>query len=238
MAASNLFRAEDIAPVHDNPRRSDIVYSALREAVLAGRVPEDRWLREGPIANELGVSRVTVKAALARLVADGLGVQEPYRGVHAIRVSLGDIDELFRLRSMLEGYALERAAARITEDDLERMRQLLPLTSALNDEHAQEALAANQDFHWIPILASDASWLIQFLGVVWNVIRVYLTAVRLSTRRVQSDVALDLGSHRDLVGALERRDGDSAREVIVAHIQRTVDDARAAVWGRGDSRGE
>ena len=62
----------------------------------------------------MGLTQVTVREALSRLVADGLAVQEPYRGVRALSVSQHEVEGVLQMRAMLEGWSMEDA------DELEK----------------------------------------------------------------------------------------------------------------------
>src|SRR5690348_18481366 len=57
----------------------DRVADELRRAVFEGEIESGTPLREVAIAESLGVSRPTVREALALLVAEGLATREPNR---------------------------------------------------------------------------------------------------------------------------------------------------------------
>ena len=59
----------------------DRVADELRRAVFDGELESGTPLREVALADSLGVSRSTVREALAALVGEGLATREPHRGV-------------------------------------------------------------------------------------------------------------------------------------------------------------
>ena len=59
----------------------DRVADELRRAVFEGEIESGTPLREVALAESLGVSRPTLREALALLVAEGLATREPNRGV-------------------------------------------------------------------------------------------------------------------------------------------------------------
>ena len=63
---------------------TDIVFERLRDAIIDGRLEAGQWLRQEPLAQELGVSQMPVREALKRLVAEGLAVRIPYKGVKVV----------------------------------------------------------------------------------------------------------------------------------------------------------
>ena len=104
-------------------RRSDLAYQAIREAIAFGHIKPGEWLRQEALADELNVSQVTVREALSRLVAEGLAVHIPYKGVKAVLLPPAELRDVYELRALLEGFAVELAAERISPEEL---RKFLP----------------------------------------------------------------------------------------------------------------
>src|SRR5215218_10009335 len=98
---------------------------AIRERILRGRYPEGQPLRQDAIGAELGVSRIPVREALRQLEAEGLVTFSPHRGAVVSRLSLGEIDEVFELRSTIEPDLLRRAMPRLTKQQLDRADNVL-----------------------------------------------------------------------------------------------------------------
>lgn len=86
---------------------------AVREAILCGHFKAGQYLTESDLADELGLARVTVRAALQQLATEGLVVQRPYRGCEVRSLSSQDIWELYTLRGALEALAARLAAQRV-----------------------------------------------------------------------------------------------------------------------------
>ncbi|GAA3691815.1 GntR family transcriptional regulator [Zhihengliuella alba] len=99
-------RQSDIA----GGRASDRAYAVLRRDIVEWRLEPGTVLGEVEQAERIGVSRTPLREALARLVADGLAVQQRGRGVVVSDVSLDHLDHLFELRKALETAAARAAA--------------------------------------------------------------------------------------------------------------------------------
>jgi DNA-binding GntR family transcriptional regulator len=80
----------------------DRVVEELRRAVFDGELESGTPLREVALADSLGVSRPTVREALAVLVAEGLATREPNRGVSISSPDPGSIHDVCRARVVLE----------------------------------------------------------------------------------------------------------------------------------------
>ena len=95
----------------------DIVFEALREAIIAGQLRPGERLMEVQIADELGVSRTPVREAIRKLELEGFVIMVPRKGAYVSDISIKDITDVFEIRRALEGLAVELAARRMTEDE-------------------------------------------------------------------------------------------------------------------------
>jgi DNA-binding GntR family transcriptional regulator len=118
-----------MAPI-EHPRLVDSALEAVRTAILMGRLAPGERLLEVPLAQELGISRSSLREALHLLEKDGIIYSVPRRGKFVQTLDLQAIDELYSLRKILEpfaaGLATERAAAegiQALEQALQRMRE-------------------------------------------------------------------------------------------------------------------
>ena len=98
----------ELTPLVQDTRRGAIV-AALRSRIVSGDLPAGTRLTETDLAERLGVSRAPLREALRELVASGLLVSEPYRGVCVRGVSRRDLVELYSLRTTLEAMAFRAA---------------------------------------------------------------------------------------------------------------------------------
>ncbi|HEX9859117.1 MAG TPA: GntR family transcriptional regulator, partial [Paracoccaceae bacterium] len=80
---------------------------------------------EQELVDQLGVSRTPVREALNRLQRDGLVVERPRTGFAVVTFDETMLREVFDLRAELDAYATRLAVARITDDELQVLRQLL-----------------------------------------------------------------------------------------------------------------
>ena len=85
----------------------------IRQAIVDGRLPPGQRLKEEELARELGISRTPVREALLILQTEGLVDAAPNRGAVVRSHDADDLEDLYQLRALLEGYAARRAAANI-----------------------------------------------------------------------------------------------------------------------------
>lgn len=212
--------------------RSDATYVAIRDAILCGQFEPGGRLPQQRLAKWLGVSQSTVREALQRLVVEGYAVSEPYKGTRAARVSMKTLKELYEMRMLLEGLAVELAATRMTDESLAELRALLPQTRDSPDPASRgPALAANRLFHRAVVNSSGGSYLVHVLEQIWQLIEPYAWLAsgqywRQGTpgeERLQK-MEQNYQEHAALVEALEQRNARNARKIAVAHISHQCSD--------------
>ncbi len=99
-------------------------YQEVRQRILDGRLPAGHRLKEHALARELGISRTPVRDALSRLSVEGLLDFRPNLGATVAVWSAVQIEQMFRIRAMLEPFAAEIAASEISETEVAELRDL------------------------------------------------------------------------------------------------------------------
>jgi GntR family transcriptional regulator of vanillate catabolism len=87
----------------------------IRELILGGSISQGERLSEVPLAEQLGISRTPIRAALARLEQEGLLEKSPSGGYLARSFSIDEVIDSIELRGVLEGTAARLAAERGVE---------------------------------------------------------------------------------------------------------------------------
>lgn len=220
-----------VKPIQKQTSLTQMAYEAIREAIVTGRIKPGERMGQVELARLLGVSERTVREAFAQLVAKGLAVHEPYRGVRVTALPLEELREVYMMRALLEGRAVELAAQRLCADELEQMRQLLPSTVALTASSMKSAQEGNHQFHWIPIRASGSRVLQRVLEQLWEMMFAYELLYQ-DEREIAHTSRVDLAQHEELLWALEARDGEEAAQVVHRHIASTVHSLMARLEGQ------
>ena len=125
----------------------EAVYDAVRERILSGRIEPGELVTENAIALEYGVARPTAKAAIERLVVEGLLARRAHKTARVPRLDRADILDLFENRAVIESAAVASLASgpvpRIPDAALEAHRQLLERARS-DTSFAQEDIALHR----------------------------------------------------------------------------------------------
>lgn len=200
-------------------RASDRAYAAIRAHLLSGAVKAGEQITEDQLAQITGVSRTPVREAVRRLEDELLLVRSDTKRLFVADWSRDDIEEMFALRQMLECHAAERAAQRLSREQIAALEGLnRELRAAIEQAVPDVArfLDANRAFHEAIVDAADSPRLGQLLG------RLVEAPVVLRTARTysQSDLLQSARDHDELVAAFAARDPDWARAVMGSHLRR------------------
>ena len=200
------------------------VTTVLRRRILEGRYTEDQFIRQDVIAQELGVSRIPVREALARLEAEGLVIRVKYRGALVPKLSLSEIHEIYEMRSMIEPYLLRHAIKNITKEQLKQLRQVVE--RARKTSRMTEWAGMNVDFHRSLFEAAGRPLALSVLDNLLVRADRYLKMQNFnsSTTKEESDA-----QHMRILDLVEKRDVEGAIEALNEHINWNADDVRASI---------
>jgi DNA-binding GntR family transcriptional regulator len=200
-------------------RASDHAYGTIRAMILSGELGSGAQIREEALAESCGVSRTPVRDALRRLEAELFIRKNAAQRSFVADWSLDDIEDSFVLRGMLEGHAANRAATRISLDQLNQLKfHNANIFKAVGGSHSdvQAFLEHNRAFHAIILEAAGSARLTSVLSriieqpVVWRTAQNYDRENLIRSHR----------EHDELLTAFARRDGDWAESVMAGHIRR------------------
>ncbi len=193
-------------------------YSAIRERVLSGEYPAGSRLREEELAEAVGVSRTPVREALRRLDAEGVVEFVPNRGAQVAVWSRQDLEEIFSLRALLEGYGARLAASKMEPAELEELAALADQMETIArrgiEGHYDQMALLNGRFHRLVVEAARNRRLATLVGSI-----VELPLQQRTLRRYSDeDLTRSMRQHRELIDALAAGDTKWAEAVMQAHV--------------------
>jgi DNA-binding GntR family transcriptional regulator len=187
----------------------------IREAIVDGRLEPGRRLKEEELARELGISRTPIREALLMLQAEGLVDAIPNRGAMVRVHTPDDLDDLYQLRALLEGYAARRAATRISPEQLEALRASCERFDGLDPgKDLREVVRENMLFHSTILEVAGSSRLEGMVRRVIELPLVYKSYIWYSPDQQRISVHY----HRQIANALAARDGERAELIMKEHV--------------------
>lgn len=201
-------------------RSADKAYQFIHDAIVNADYAPGAHLKEAELSQTVGVSRTPIREALRRLANEGLVAFSKNQGTFVERFDEGDVDEIFQLRAMLEAYGARRAAARITDAQIDRLEALTAalegLRTATKDAgYVPRFNQLNADFHRV-ILDAAASRRLE--AMLDTIIDIPLILMKHYNWQGLVDLDRSCRQHRELIAALRAHDADWAGSLMHAHV--------------------
>lgn len=195
------------------------VTTKLREAILKGEFKMGERLVQEEWAEKLGVSRMPIREALRQLEVEGLVQIEPRRGAIVTPVSVEDIEEIYYLRAILEGTAVEKSLPYLEKEDIEELERLVNQMVQLKADGEDVALymELNSKFH--QVLKSGCPWrrIHSMIETLWKGIPPYTPSLLLN--HLDDSHA----EHKEILKCVKNNQPEELKKAIEKHILRTRD---------------
>ena len=191
------------------------VFRQLEQAILDGDLVPGTSLTEVKLSAELGVSRTPIREALMQLELEGLVKTTHNKGAVVVGISSDDVNDIYLIRTKVEGLAARRAAQNITDEELSDLREIVELQEFyLGRGDTLQVGNLDQRYHEIVYEGSRSRPLKQMLTLFHNSIQ---KARATSVRRGRA--AASTQEHRAILTALENHDPDEAERLMGVHVE-------------------
>ncbi|WP_372834559.1 GntR family transcriptional regulator [Pontibacterium sp.] len=202
------------------------VAEILARMIYESRLEPGQWIDEMKLCDELGISRTPLREALKVLASDGLVELVPRKGSYVKSISPEELDELFPIMALLEGYCTQLVAERATASELRRLRHL---HDCLEESAAKGDLASyyeeNIVFHDELKAVSGNEWLQRITLDLSRVIRL----ARQQQLKLQGRLLHSLEEHRNIITAIEAGDAAGANQAMQVHLMNQYEALKAAI---------
>ena len=180
-------------------------------------------MTEEYLAAELGVSRTPVREALHKLEREGLVKPLETRGFCVPFDSIEEMEELFEIRSILEGYALRCVCISITEENLAYLESFIDEAAlAFDQKEIDRIFHINTKFHdTLHRLVCHKPRLHNLMAEM----RKYVLRYRKNTLYHLDGAKRAIEGHRKIMLALKLKDPDLCERLMREHIHESKEDA-------------
>jgi DNA-binding GntR family transcriptional regulator len=202
-------------------RLVDGVVQSLEDAILSGAAEPGSRLVEGTIADQLSVSRTTVREALLMLERRGLVISRPRGGTFVTRISQADALDLGYTRALLESYAATIGFERLSDTILAEMEALIDdmATCRLPNE-LPRLLRIDLAFHRKLVECAQMPRLLDLWSRLDGQIgALYIRAIE----EYQTEIDYVVSFHGKYLAALRSGDPTVARSAVLEHYVRFND---------------
>jgi DNA-binding GntR family transcriptional regulator len=227
------FEAQGLEPLPENLQMGARVYRTLLNGILTGQFESGTQLRPDVVARALEVSTTPVREAMHRLENDGLTIKMPYQGWFVREFSSEQIQELYEVRAALECLGVRLACDRITEADIEWLRNHQSVGEAALAVGDTEAYRIyNQDLHAAILKAAKNSYLSSVMGQL----RLQNEMLMIKTSRIAGRSLRAFEEHGRVIELIAHRQVKAAEQLMQTHILDALKDLIRTEGGRPANR--
>lgn len=196
----------------------DSVTREIKQAVLDGTLRPGAEFSIRELSRRLGVSHIPVREALRNLEAQGLIERRYSRSVMVVPLSADEVDEVYRLRALLESDVVARAVRKYTPEQIEELRQALAAVAAL-PAGSEARMAAHHEFHLRLLEPGMSAWDLRLLETLWSVSERYNRLVHAAITGSGTDEDVFLRAHQPLIDAAASGKAREMRAAMTAHLE-------------------
>ncbi|MEV4128040.1 GntR family transcriptional regulator [Nocardia sp. NPDC049707] len=212
-----MAKLSGITAVERPPTLGQRAYLQIQQAIRDGSLTHGEQYSENELAESLGMSRTPVREALLTLSREGIIVVESQRGFRLRELSTAERQEIFDLRSLLEGFVASRLALNATAEDISRLRAIVDAQESLSSGQESEFLALDEQFHLLQSeilgLERTHATMVSLRGAMWLI---GFEALKLP-HRLEAVVA----EHRAIIDAIEQGNPEVAASAARKHLANT-----------------
>lgn len=198
---------------------AESVFRQIRQAIVEGSIPAGSKISETELAKTYGVSRGPLREAIGRLEACSLVIRKPNVGARVMTMSSSQLLDIYFVREALEGMAARLAATHMTDEEIDKLRELLSQHGNEIEQEQGQAYFQKEgdlDFHYRIITGSKNDRLINLLcNDLYYQMRLYRYQFGMRGHRAPKAYS----EHEHIVDAIANRDGEMAELLMRLHIR-------------------
>ena len=193
--------------------KSDYVYRTLREAILNGLLDPGTMLNQSEIAEKFRISRMPVRDALKMLAQEGLVRLVLHHGARVTHFSDRDIQEIYAIRKILEGYAVREAIPHITKAVIAKLEDInRAIEQNSRKGKVDSMIKENERFHLLLYEGCKNEKLLELLKNLWS------SYPKRIFWQIQGRADQVVHQHKEILAAVKAKDANRAQKLVQAHL--------------------
>ena len=196
------------------------VYEILKNMIIDRQILPGEKIPQEKLAQELGISRTPLVSALKFLEHEKLVESKPRRGYFVRLFSKHEMVSIFELREVLEGLAAKRAAANITDKEIEILKEFFrPFAESADITDFKAYAREDRRFHnFITEIGAK-----EFLKSILQTCNIITASYQyLSSEGLVRPPNETIEEHLAVIKAIGDRDPEAADELMRRHLKKTI----------------
>lgn len=197
--------------------QTEHAYKTIKKRIMEGEYKPSENLVESSLANEIGVSRNTIKKAFLLLASEGLIEIQDNKGARVKSFTLEEVINYLQVREVLEGLVAELTAPVITEEEIEQLGKILSqMEDCIANNDLTQYSAFNLQFHNIIYGACKNKQAVELTTSIKTQLRRYhFRTILIPGRNINS-----IQEHKNIYNAMKNRNSEEAGKFARLHISK------------------
>jgi len=207
-----------LLPLFAKTSRAENVYEAIRKGIISGYWKAGDRINDAELAKRYGVSRLSVREALSKLVESRILEKEYWKGYYVRKISLDEFESIFDIRQSLEELALHRIMASGDTSIAVELEKAVDKSEAdLKAGNSEEFMKSDFSFHEILYRQSGNPWIPYILSITKILIDIFRTIER--GDGFEKVASASINEHRAVIEMVKKNDEKKALEYLDRHLK-------------------
>lgn len=202
-------------PLNSKMSLQNDIYNQLKKAIVYGDLSPGERLFESELAKKLNVSRTPIREAFRQLQMEGYITVLANKGACVSKLPSGEIEDIYNIISLLEGYAAELAAKRVKGPELNKLNSIRrKLVFYASKKRYRDYVEENTKFHhFITVLSHNNS-----LAKTITELRARIYRYRLTSVTIPGYLEKYASDHAKIITAMKKNDAVRSRKYMQEHV--------------------
>lgn len=191
--------------------KNEVVYEALRDDILNGKLKPGEKIVISSLAKTFGISGIPIREAIKKLESEGLLEVTPHVGTKVTKIEGDDFIGIHLIRVELESLATRLATPLLQQGDLDFLENnIQAMKTALKQKDYGRLPFLNREFHMRIYKAVPYPYLFKLIVTLYEKVHRFQSVFVL----VPARGAVSIEEHRKILEAIKKKDATLAGKLV------------------------
>lgn len=187
------------------------ILETIRDAIIAGALKPGEKVAEPELAERFGISRTPIREAFRQLESEGYLTVIPRKGAVVVSFTERDVEEFYAIKSILEGYAANKACEYLTPRELDKLQTInTKLHNLASQADIKNFFKIHNDFHELFIRAAGNE---KLHDLIMNLVGKF-QRLRIASLSLPGRMLISVEEHEKIIEAFRKKDPELVERLV------------------------